>query len=121
MESVLGATPHEFESRILRQCLTGHDVEGPHRSRWGHSTCVVAVLVAFIANIWDIPSSGKGARSRPHRATGADCAEPHHLTGYVTTVTGRRDPHDELAVLNDVDEEVIAALGCQQALRPEQL
>lgn len=37
MESVLGATPHEFESRILRQCLTGHDVEGPHRSRWGPS------------------------------------------------------------------------------------
>src|SRR4051794_13737862 len=31
LESVLGATPHEFESRILRQCLTGHDVEGPHR------------------------------------------------------------------------------------------
>lgn len=28
---MLGATPHEFESRILRQCLTGHDVEGPHR------------------------------------------------------------------------------------------
>jgi hypothetical protein len=25
LESVLGATPHEFESRILRQCLTGHD------------------------------------------------------------------------------------------------
>jgi hypothetical protein len=24
LESVLGATPHEFESRILRQCLTGH-------------------------------------------------------------------------------------------------
>jgi hypothetical protein len=31
LESVLGATPHEFESRILRQCLTGHDVEGPRR------------------------------------------------------------------------------------------
>ena len=45
MESVLGATPHEFESRILRQCLTGHDVEGPHRSRWGPSTCVVSVAV----------------------------------------------------------------------------
>lgn len=41
MESVLGATPHEFESRILRQCLTGHDVEGPHRSRWGPSTLSV--------------------------------------------------------------------------------
>jgi hypothetical protein len=38
LESVLGATPHEFESRILRQCLTGHDVEGPHRLRWGPST-----------------------------------------------------------------------------------
>src|SRR4051812_39105721 len=42
LESVLGATPHEFESRILRQCLTGHDVEGPHRSRWGPSTFVVS-------------------------------------------------------------------------------
>jgi hypothetical protein len=37
LESVLGATPHEFESRILRQCLTGHDIEGPHRSRGGPS------------------------------------------------------------------------------------
>ena len=26
---MLGATPHEFESRILRQCLTGHDSKGP--------------------------------------------------------------------------------------------
>ncbi len=33
LESVLGATPHEFESRILRQCLTGHDVEGPPGNR----------------------------------------------------------------------------------------
>jgi hypothetical protein len=42
----LGATPHEFESRILRQCLTGHDVEGPRCSQWGPSTCVVSVLVS---------------------------------------------------------------------------
>ena len=39
VESVWGATPHEFASRILRQCLTGHDVEGPRCSRWGPSTC----------------------------------------------------------------------------------
>ncbi len=38
LESVLGATPHEFESRILRQCLTGHYVEGPYRPRWGPSS-----------------------------------------------------------------------------------
>ena len=43
---MLGATPHEFESRILRQCLTGHDVEGPHRSRWGPSTLSVSVSVS---------------------------------------------------------------------------
>ena len=43
LESVLGATLHEFESRILRQCLTRHDVEGPHCSRWSPSTCVVVV------------------------------------------------------------------------------
>jgi hypothetical protein len=46
LESVLGATPHEFESRILRQCLTGHDVEGPHRSRWGPSSLSVSVSVS---------------------------------------------------------------------------
>jgi hypothetical protein len=45
LESVLGSHPHEFESRILRQCLTGHDVEGPHRSRWGPSSCLSALLV----------------------------------------------------------------------------
>src|SRR5690606_13417821 len=45
LESVLGATPHEFESRILRQCLTGHDVEGPHRLRWGPSTLPVPMPV----------------------------------------------------------------------------
>jgi hypothetical protein len=39
----VGATPHEFESRVLRQCLTEHDVEGPHRPRWGPSTGVLAV------------------------------------------------------------------------------
>jgi hypothetical protein len=42
----LGATPHEFESRILRQCLTGDDVEGPHRSRWGPSSLSVSVSVS---------------------------------------------------------------------------
>jgi len=49
LESVLGTTPHEFESRILRQCLTGHDVDGPHRLRWGPSAFVVAVseVVSF--------------------------------------------------------------------------
>ncbi|WP_413800207.1 hypothetical protein [Streptomyces iranensis] len=43
------------------------------------------------------------------------------MTGYVTTVTGRQDPHDELAVLNGVDEEVVAALSRQQALCREEL
>jgi hypothetical protein len=36
--------PHEFESRTIRQCLTGRDVEGPLPSQWGPSTRVVSVL-----------------------------------------------------------------------------
>ncbi len=48
LESVLGSHPHEFESRILRQCLTGHDVEGPHRERWGPSSLFSALVVLVL-------------------------------------------------------------------------
>lgn len=66
------------------------------------------------------PQAGRRTLT-PYRATGANRGEPHHLTGYVTTVTGHQDPHDELVVLNGVDEEAVAALSRQQALRPEEL
>ncbi|TWG04522.1 hypothetical protein FHX80_112975 [Streptomyces brevispora] len=46
LESVLGATPHEFESRILRHCSHRARLEGPHRSRWGPSTLSVSVSVS---------------------------------------------------------------------------
>jgi hypothetical protein len=46
LESVLGATPHEFESRILRQCLTGHDVVGPRRKVGPY--VIVSALVVLV-------------------------------------------------------------------------
>ena len=63
LESVLGATPHEFESRILRQCLTGHDVDGPRSLLRGPTTRVVAAGCAA------------GSRTGGRRSgTGSACA-----------------------------------------------
>lgn len=58
LESPLRATPHEFESRTLRQCLTGHDVEGPRGVRRGPSTAA-----------W--PHDGATGSGRFHGAPGA--------------------------------------------------
>jgi hypothetical protein len=49
LESVLGATPHEFESRILRSRLNRRDEE-PSRNRGSAlRRALVAVLVALIS------------------------------------------------------------------------
>ena len=79
LESVLGATPHEFESRILRQCLTGHDVEGPHRKVGPFDVvlrprcpgfCPVASAIAPAAR--RCPSSPCGSSPRPAAQGHAD-------------------------------------------------
>jgi hypothetical protein len=62
LESVLGATPHEFESRILRHCLNRQNEDpGPLSGRGLHYV-LVSVLVSFISNICDIQAK---LRRRP--------------------------------------------------------
>ncbi len=48
LESVLGATPHEFESRILRTCPPGQ-TRGPDRTAVGAFVVPVAILAGFRA------------------------------------------------------------------------
>ena len=56
LESVLGATPHEFESRILRRS------EGPHQ-RMVRALCVFRLICSLIRLARDPPA---GPASRCH-------------------------------------------------------
>ena len=54
LESVLGATPHEFESRILRSRLNRRNEDPGPLSGRGLRRALVSVLVSFISDIQDI-------------------------------------------------------------------
>src|SRR5215468_6337685 len=51
LENVLGATPREFESRILREPLTRQYTRPGHMFGLGLQGCVVSFVVSFILRI----------------------------------------------------------------------
>jgi len=51
LESVLGATPREFESRFLRHPLTRQYANPGHAFGLGSQGCVVSFVVSFVLRI----------------------------------------------------------------------
>lgn len=97
----VGGNSAGFESPTIRQCLTGHDVEGPHRSRWGPSSCVVAVAVST--------STTSVRTSEPHWAQRAPPRTPTRARSRAARRTLHLEQH--LSCVASASDREAAPLG----------